>query len=393
MKLLRVILVGGARPNFMKIAPLVRAIRAHNGRNLGTIIEFKIVHTGQHYDYEMSKVFFKELEIPDPDIYLGVGSGNHGEQTGKIMIEFEKVMWNEKPDIVVVVGDVNSTLACGLVATKITYKNGKKPLIAHIEAGLRSFDRMMPEEINRILTDQISDFLFTPSQDANENLIKEGIRKEKIFFVGNIMIDNLLFNLSKAKKSSILERISLSENDKIVSQYSILTLHRPSNVDDLNSFQRIIRALKEVSQKIPIIFPAHLRTQKMINKFKLNKLFVNLNKEKMQPLNKGIYLIDPLGYLDFLNLMFHSKFVLTDSGGIQEETTFLGIPCLTLRSTTERPITISQGTNVLVHNNEQKIIKECFKILKGKNLNYKIPQAWDGKTAKRIINVISMINK
>jgi UDP-N-acetylglucosamine 2-epimerase (non-hydrolysing) len=443
---MKVINVVGARPNFMKIAPIIRAIATYNNSyHLSPItLHHLLVHTGQHYDYEMSKVFFKDLELPEPDIYLGVGSGTHAEQTGKVMIEFEKVLFKERPDLVIVVGDVNSTLACALAASKTYYskklgvnsgkvdavkneqisvnnltnsKNpinainarGYRPLIAHVEAGLRSFDRTMPEEINRLLTDQISDFLFTPSPDADENLKKEGIPEDKIFLVGNVMVDSLLFNLEKAKKSQILEKLDLARNLQSAipgpcsaeqtslgsnpqsarpTAYCLLTLHRPSNVDDKDSFLRIINALTEISKHIPIIFPIHPRTRKQIEAFGFEPYFVSLTNNQSPITNNRIYLVDPLGYLDFLNLMMHSTFVMTDSGGIQEETTVLGIPCLTLRDTTERPITISQGTNVLVWNDTQKIIDEAFKILdrKGKTGNH--PELWDGKAAERIVEVL-----
>jgi UDP-N-acetylglucosamine 2-epimerase (non-hydrolysing) len=462
---MKVINVVGARPNFMKIAPIIRAIKSFNQanqrnqtnlsremgslfhgdqRNQRNLIDYKLVHTGQHYDYEMSKVFFEDLELPEPDIYLGVGSGSHAEQTGRVMIEFEKVLFKQKPDLVVVVGDVNSTLACALAASKIDYSRGSginskvdpvkgeqilfnnltnsknpinttnargyRPLIAHVEAGLRSFDRTMPEEINRLLTDQISDFLFTPSRDANKNLSKEGIPEEKIFLVGNVMVDSLLYNLEKAKQSTILDQLdlrqrSLSDHCSLMTDYCLLTLHRPSNVDNKDVFLRIINALIEISKHIPIIFPIHPRTRKQIEAFGLSSYFVYHDVKPINQTNQinqrnkknqrnqtnqtnRINLIDPLGYLDFLNLMMHSTFVMTDSGGIQEETTVLGIPCLTLRDTTERPITISQGTNVLVRNDTHKIIDEAFKILdrKGKTGNH--PELWDGKAAERIVEVL-----
>ena len=345
-----------------------------------------LVHTGQHYDYEMSKVFFEDLELPEPDIYLGVGSGSHAEQTGQIMIKFEKVLIEGKPDLVVVVGDVNSTIACALASVKLHIP------VAHVEAGLRSFDRTMPEEINRLLTDAISDYLFTPSPDADENLKKEGIPESKIFLVGDIMVDSLLFNLEKARKSRILEKLGLrkSSSDNLTTDYSLLTLHRPSNVDDKDSFLKIIAALTEIAKRIPVIFPAHLRTRKQIETFGLQRYFKNAlaNDRRPTTIDGGVCLLEPLGYLDFINLMMHAKFVLTDSGGIQEETTVLDIPCLTLRDTTERPITISQGTNVLVWNDTQKIIDEAFKILDGKKKKGKVYELWDGKTAPRIVDIL-----
>ncbi len=464
---MKIIIVAGARPNFMKIAPLIRAIEKHNSSCQSSVVNFQcsLVHTGQHYDYEMSKVFFEDLEIPEPDIYLDVGSGTHAEQSAKVMIEFEKVLMAEKPDIVIVVGDVNSTLACSLATAKIDYgevceKNkeetnesgipteshlevaargasgvksltsefcGRRPLIAHVEAGLRSYDRSMPEEINRVLTDTISDYFFTHSPDANENLKKEGIPQEKIFLVGNIMVDNLLYNLEKAKKSSILKKLGLrlnpqslpravrsilhrgaipdpcsaehtsqGHNLKSVRPYALLTLHRPSGVDQKDAFLRIISALTEIGKTIPIIFPAHPRTRKMITEFKLQRYFIDLTSNESptrqhvgQVRNNGIYLVNPFGFLDFLNLMMHSTFVMTDSGGIQEETTVLDIPCLTLRDTTERPITISQGTNVLVGTDTQKIVDEAVKILEGKGKKGNCPEMWDGKTSERIVSILS----
>jgi len=353
----------------MKVAPIIRAINKHNASPRSTHIEPLLVHTGQHYDYEMSQIFFKDLELPQPDIYLGVGSGTHAEQTAKVMIELEKVLLKEKPDLVVVVGDVNSTLAAALAAVKLCIP------VAHVEAGLRSYDRAMPEEINRLLTDAVSDYLFTPSPDADENLRKEGIPEDKIFLVGDVMVDSLLHNKAEAAKSVILHQLSLAEKG-----YALLTLHRPSNVDEKESLLRIIRALSEISRTIRIVFPAHPRTQKRLREFDLLSHLPIANQEFL--------LIDPLGYLDFLNLEMNAKFVMTDSGGIQEETTVLDVPCLTLRNTTERPITISQGTNVLVWNDTQTIIEEAFKILDGNAKKGKCPEFWDGMTAERIIDII-----
>jgi len=385
---MKIISIVGARPNFMKISPIIRVIDKHNKSvdvspltshfsrftsHVSRSPSHVLVHTGQHYDYEMSRVFFEDLDLPEPDIYLGVGSGTHAQQTGKVMIEFEKVLLKEKPDLVIVVGDVNSTLASALAAVKLHIP------VAHVEAGLRSFDREMPEEINRVLTDAISDYLFTPSPDADENLIKEGIPREKIYLVGDVMVDSLLYNKEKAKKSKILAKLGLIENSSLTSHvspgtfhlspltpYALLTLHRPSNVDFKNSLAEIVSALVEISKHIPIIFPAHPRTIKNLKKFNLLHFFkpVNINEGKGEKINRGIYLLEPLGYLDFLNLEMHAKFVMTDSGGIQEETTVLNIPCLTLRNTTERPITLTQGTNTLVWNKKDKIIEEAMKILK-----------------------------
>jgi len=365
---MKIALVCGARPNFMKISPLLRAIEKHNACSETNLIEPILVHTGQHYDYEMSKVFFQDLELPQPDSYLSVGSGTHAEQTGQTMIEFEQVLFKEKPNLVIVVGDVNSTLATALAAVKLHIP------VAHVEAGLRSYDRTMPEEINRLLTDAISDYLFPPSPDANENLKREGIADEKIFLVGDIMVDSLLYNMERAEESQILTRLGLDKGS-----YAVLTLHRPSNVDKKESLFQIIHALREISQRIPIVFPAHPRTRKSIESFEFMRFFKD----------EHIRLIEPLGYLDFLKLEINARLVMTDSGGIQEETTVANIPCLTLRDTTERPITISQGTNVLVGHDAQKIITETFKILDGKEKKGSYPEIWDGKTAERIVEILS----
>ncbi|MBU0672785.1 MAG: UDP-N-acetylglucosamine 2-epimerase (non-hydrolyzing) [Candidatus Margulisbacteria bacterium] len=355
----KIISVVGARPNFMKVAPMSREFAKYPKQ-----FQHLILHTGQHYDANMSKVFFEELSIPKPDIYLGIGSGGHGEQTGKIMIEFEKICVQEKPDLILVYGDVNSTVAAALVAVKLHIP------IGHVEAGLRSFDRAMPEEINRILTDSISDYLFTPSPDGDVNLRKEGVAKNKIFMVGDIMVDSLVFNRKKAAKLSVLPSLNLSPG-----AYALLTLHRPSNVDSQENMSRIFKALKVIGKKIPIVFPVHPRTKKMLDRFGLTKV-------------PGIELVSPLGYLEFLNLMMNCKFVLSDSGGIQEETTVLGIPCLTLRDTTERPITLTHGTNTLVWHNPKKIIAEANKILRGQAKKGRLPDFWDGKTAKRIVKIL-----
>lgn len=374
------ILVAAARPNFMKIAPLIRAVHRYNETN-GWKIQPFLVHTGQHYDKNMSDLFFEELNIPAPDVHLGISSGNHGEQTGKILIEFEKVLLSQRPDRVVVVGDVNSTVACSLAAVKLHIP------VAHVEAGLRSFDRGMPEEINRIVTDAVSDVLFTPSPDGDENLLREGIPAEKIFQVGDIMVDNLLYNLESAKKTDVLERLGL--RGKSTADYGLLTLHRPSNVDNKESMLRILGALAKISSKIPILFPAHPRTRKMIDAFNLRGFFIDLADNGLPDVNSGIYLLDPFGYLDFLNLMAHAGMVLTDSGGIQEETTVLNIPCITLRDTTERPITLSEGTNVLVNNDPKRIVEEVEKILAGQRRMGRCPNIWDGHAAERIVKILA----
>ncbi|NIR48288.1 UDP-N-acetylglucosamine 2-epimerase (non-hydrolyzing) [candidate division KSB1 bacterium] len=358
----KVMNVVGARPNFMKIAPLMNEFKKYPD------IEATLLHTGQHYDEVMSKLFFHDLGIPEPDTYLGVGSSNHGTQTGRIMIEFEKVLLQEKPDLVIVVGDVNSTIACGLVAVKQNVK------LAHVEAGLRSFDRSMPEEINRVLTDQISDFLFVTEKSGEENLIKEGIDKKKIFFVGNVMIDTLRQHLKRAEISSILNKLSLRPKE-----FTILTLHRPSNVDDEESLSQILNALAAIQEHIKIVFPIHPRSQARLEQFGLS------DKINQMP---QLMITEPLGYLDFLKLMSEAKFILTDSGGIQEETTVLGTPCLTLRENTERPVTESCGTNLVIGNKADAIVRESMRILRGDFKMGRQPDLWDGKAAKRIVRIL-----
>ena len=359
MKILNVV---GARPNLMKIAPLVEEIERHTGsRQL-------LLHTGQHYDDRMSGVFFEQLGIPRPDIYLGVGSGSHAEQTAQVMVEFEKALLDVQPDVVVVVGDVNSTLACAITAAKLWVP------VAHVEAGLRSFDRQMPEEINRIVTDALSSFLFTTSRSANENLEREGISPEKIFFVGNVMIDTLLKYRDQARAMDTPARFGLQSGE-----YGLLTLHRPSNVDVPETFSGILDALVAIQRDLPILFPAHPRTVKRIEEFGF--------EERLQTAS-DLKIVRPLGYLEFLDLMMHSAVVLTDSGGIQEETTILGVPCLTLRENTERPITITQGTNTLVGVEPDSIVAEIENILSGESKAGRRPELWDGETAGRIVAIL-----
>jgi UDP-N-acetylglucosamine 2-epimerase (non-hydrolysing) len=383
------ILVAGARPNFMKIAPLIREIERYNAhqRTIRVMITPILVHTGQHYDKGLSEVFFKELNIPKPDIDLGVGSGNHGEQIGKIMIAFEKVLLDHKPDLVIVVGDVNSTIACALVAAKRCIP------VAHVEAGLRSFDRSMPEEINRILTDQISDFLFTPSPDANENLLKEGISSGKIFFVGNIMVDSLKLISRHTKRSKILSKLKEIFAEKGNKQsYALMTLHRPSNVDDKITLKRILDCLREISKSMPILFPVHPRTRKQIYTFTLqNKIvWLNDNFKILENQNQNfIYGLPPLGYLDFMTLLQGAKVIFTDSGGIQEETTVLGVNCITLRENTERPITLKDGTNILVGSEPARIRRAFLATISSKPVRRKVPKLWDGRTAERIVDILA----
>ena len=401
--------MAAARPNFMKIAPLIRAIAAYNSANPGSIRPF-LVHTGQHYDANMSDDFFRDLAIPAPDIHLGIGSGSHAEQTGRVMIAFEEVLLRERPDLVIVVGDVNSTMACTLAAVKLHIP------VAHVEAGLRSFDRRMPEEINRLVTDTLADYLFTPSPDGDANLIREGVPKEKIFLVGDIMVDSLLFNLEIAKKRQILARLGLAR------PYALVTLHRPSNVDDRVSFERVVGALLKIAARLPVLFPMHPRTHKQVQAFGMEDAFIFHPAPELCPgdyyalmthtgddslpsplageaeekgkgeegreLKRRIHAFEPLGYLDFLNLMAHAAVVLTDSGGIQEETTVLNIPCITLRDTTERPITLTEGTNVLVHDDPERIVAEVERALAGKSRRGNCPAIWDGHTAERIVRIL-----
>jgi UDP-N-acetylglucosamine 2-epimerase (non-hydrolysing) len=363
--MLKVINVVGARPNFMKVAPIVEAMKRRE-REFAPLV----VHTGQHYDAAMSDAFFRDLDLPPADVYLEVGSASHAVQTAAVMERFEPVVVKEKPDWVLVVGDVNSTLACALVCVKLGVK------IAHVEAGLRSRDRRMPEEINRLLTDQIADLLFTPSKDANENLITEGIPPERIRFVGNIMIDSLFKHLPRAGESTIGTDLGLVDRD-----YAVLTLHRPSNVDDVNTFSRILEALEEISKRLPIIFPVHPRTRKTIAELGFSE---RIGKAT------GLRVIDPLGYIDFLGLYSKARLVLTDSGGIQEETTVMGIPCITLRETTERPVTVEMGTNNVVGTDPAKITTTAFAALDGsKSPQHGVPPLWDGHTADRILDALS----
>ena len=348
----------------MKIAPLHSILKE---RRVNTIL----VHTGQHYDEKMSKIFFNDLGMSEPDIYLGIGSGSHTEQTAKVMIEFEKVCIANDPKLVVVVGDVNSTLGCTLVASKMGIET------AHIEAGLRSGDMSMPEEINRILTDAIATTLFTPSHDADDNLIREGRDQKDIFMVGNIMIDSLLSNLKKIREGKIIENLGLQEGG-----YATLTLHRPSNVDDPDNLAGIISAILNISEDLDIVFPIHPRTRKNLEGMGLMQKISS---------SKGIIVTGPLGYLDFLSLTYSSSVILTDSGGLQEESSFLGIPCLTIRESTERPITISEGTNKLIGCDEKKIIQEFRGLDLNKGRSQTKIKYWDGNTSERIADIIMKV--
>jgi len=361
--MVKIINICGARPNFMKIAPLMRAYRAWPD------VRPLLVHTGQHYDEKMSDLFFRELEIPAPDLNLEVGSGSHAVQTAEIMKRFEPVVLDHKPDWVLVVGDVNSTIACALVAKKLGIR------VAHVEAGLRSFDRAMPEEINRILTDSISDLLFVSEPSGLENLRKEGIADDRVHFVGNVMIDTLKSNLAKARQSAILDRLGLTARG-----YNVVTLHRPSNVDDAAALGRIAEVLEVVQADLPTVFPMHPRTRGNLAKLGLADRFAAM---------KQLQIIDPLGYLDFLRLTGEAAVVLTDSGGIQEETTILGVWCLTLRENTERPATITHGTNRLVGNDPARIVAMYRECRAARLETPPVPEKWDGRAAERIAALIA----
>jgi UDP-N-acetylglucosamine 2-epimerase (non-hydrolysing) len=363
----KIVLIAAARPNFMKIAPISRELNKYPEK-----FQTIIVHTGQHYDKNMSDSFFEQLSIPKPDVNLEVGSGTHAEQTAGVMVKFEKFLLEENPDLVIVVGDVNSTMACTITAKKLHVK------VAHVEAGLRSFDREMPEEINRLLTDVIADILYTPSEDADVQLLKEGVAEEKIVLVGNVMIDTLVFQKQKALATNYYESLSLQEK-----KYALLTLHRPSNVDNKDIFGGIIEALLEIAKENTIICPIHPRTKKMIETFEFGMYF-NFGSVE----NNKINLIDPVGYNEMLNLTANSRLVLTDSGGLQEETTYHKVPCITLRENTERPITITEGTSQLVGTSKKRILEAYENIKNGCSENSKIPKFWDGKTAERIVDHI-----
>lgn len=384
---MNVIQVVGARPNFMKVAPLHRAIRNLPGWTS------KIVHTGQHFDAKMSDVFFTQLELPKPDFFLGIGGESHTEVTAKIMLAFEKIVESEKPDLIIVVGDVTSTLACTLVAIKMGIP------LAHVEAGLRSGDRTMPEEINRILTDSVANFLFVTEQSGLDHLKREGVPDEKVFFTGNVMIDSLVRYQEKAKSSKILEELGLQpsdlENRREVSRlyenktgldYIVMTMHRPANVDTENGLKAILELIELSTAKTKVVFPIHPRTRSNMAKFGLEDTLTQ---------NENLILTEPLGYLEFIQLMTHSKAILTDSGGIQEETTYLGIPCLTFRDSTERPITVTLGTNQLLADLNPKITFAALEeILAGHHKKGQIPPLWDGHAAERIAeNLFNLFSK
>ena len=356
---MKILAVVGARPNFMKIAPLLHEMRSRPS------LTSLLVHTGQHYDEKMSKLFFEQLHIPRPDVDLEVGSGSHAVQTAEVMRRFEPVLLEHRPDVVLVVGDVNSTLACALTAVKLGIE------VAHVEAGLRSFDRTMPEEINRLLTDAISRWLFVTEPSGVTNLKREGIPDERIYLVGNVMIDTLLRCRDRAEESGILEQLGVPSGG-----YGVLTLHRPANVDDPAQFAPLFAALARIAQRLPLVFPVHPRTRKSL---------AAIGAET----TPGVILTEPLGYLDFMKLMAHARLVLTDSGGIQEETTVLGVPCLTLRANTERPITCEEGTNQLVGLDPAAIETAALATLERPRGASRVPALWDGGAAKRIVDVLA----
>ena len=361
-----VFLVAGARPNFMKIAPIVRAIEAHGG------LGYRIIHTGQHYDREMNDVFFEELGIPEPDVFMAAGGGSHAQQTAKIMVAFEEYCLGERPDTVLVVGDVNSTLACSIVAKKLCIP------VAHVEAGLRSGDRAMPEEINRLVTDSISDWFFVTEPSGVAHLRHEGKPDAAIHYVGHVMVDNLLYQVEKLKHLDTAQfEVDAFKQEKFAAgrRYGVVTLHRPSNVDDAVTMGRIAGALKEIAAELPLIFPVHPRTRNNLEKFGID-------------LGGNVTLVGPQAYMPFLNLWKDAALVLTDSGGLQEETTALGVPCLTIRENTERPITVDEGTNVLVGTDPANIVAEARKVLRGEGKQGRRPALWDGKAAERIVEIL-----
>lgn len=356
-------LVAGARPNFMKIAPIVRAIQAHGG------LEFQIIHTGQHYDREMNDVFFEELGIPEPDIFMAAGGGSHAQQTAKIMVAFEELCQAKRPDAVLVVGDVNSTLACSIVAKKLNIP------VAHVEAGLRSGDMTMPEEINRLVTDSISDWFFVTEPSGVEHLRREGKPDSAIHYVGHVMVDNVLYQAEKLKDADT-SGFETSAFKAAQHSYGVVTLHRPSNVDSAEMMARIGGALREIAAELPLIFPVHPRTRANLDKFGVD-------------LGPNVTLIGPQAYMAFLNLWKDAAVVLTDSGGLQEETTALGVPCITIRENTERPVTVDEGSNVLAGTDPVRIVAEARKVLRGEGKPGRRPQLWDGKAAERIVEILA----
>ncbi len=358
----KIISVVGTRPNFIKIAPIIRALKPYSDQ-----FTHLLCHTGQHFDEKMSTVFFDELEMPKPDFFLGINQGSHAVQTAGIMVEFEKVLLREKPDLVIVPGDVNSTMACSLAAAKLSVK------IAHVESGLRSFDRDMPEEVNRIITDVISDYLFVTEESGLKNLKNEGVDPAKIFFTGNTMIDSLVYFREKIKRSSTLETLGLEEG-----KYIIVTFHRPSNVDNDAGLSEIIAFLNNLAGHHKVVFPIHPRTKSNLQKL-----------PSAGALNPNLLLLNPLGYFDFLKLIGNAEVVITDSGGIQEETTFLGVPCVTVRNNTERPSTVDVGTNILAGTNLANVSMIVQEILKGNKKQGRLSELWDGHAAERVVAILS----
>jgi len=373
---LRIMSIVGARPNMMKMAPLIAELRRNED------VEPVLVHTGQHYDYSMSQVFFDQLRVPPPDYNLGVGSGTHYAQTAEIMRTFGDLVQQDRPDMVVVAGDVNSTIACALVAAKEGIP------VAHIEAGLRSFDRSMPEEINRILTDALADILFTTEESAGQNLANEGVDPGKVFFVGNLMIDSLVRALEIPRGSSLRLEMGLSEKP-----YAVLTLHRPANVDEPEQLRRTLEAIAEVAQRIPVVFPAHPRTARNIEGTAGLGVVSTWNGGPVP--GRGVWMMPPASYLDFLDLMQHAVLVITDSGGVQEETTFLGVPCITYRENTERPVTVSMGTNRVVGCDPHQLLRSALEKLESANSQARstpvCPPLWDGRAAARIVPILKQV--
>lgn len=358
---MKILVVAGARPNFMKIAPIVRELRKREGSNG---LSWEIVHTGQHYDYAMSKVFFDELDLPEPDHFLEAGSGTHAEQTARVMVAFEKVCMDVGPDMVVVVGDVNSTLACAVTAKKMNIG------VAHVEAGLRSRDMAMPEEVNRIVTDALSDLLFVTEPAGRDNLLHEGKEPERIFFVGNVMVDTLFHQLDRLASMPAPEGLHAMDRP-----YGVVTLHRPSNVDDAETFRGILEALGKIAADLPLVYPIHPRARKRLEEFGLEGLVSD----------GGIRLMPPLSYMHFLRLWKDAALVLTDSGGLQEETTALGVPCFTVRENTERPITVEVGSNTMVGTSREGILEAFGRFRAGELKQGKVPELWDGRAAERIV--------
>jgi UDP-N-acetylglucosamine 2-epimerase (non-hydrolysing) len=375
----RVLLVAGARPNYMKIAPIYWAIRESS-----TALSAELVHTGQHYDSDMSASFFRDLDLPEPSIDLGVGSGSHATQTAKVMVGFEKVLHERRPDVVIVVGDVNSTAACALVAAKALFDGARRPLLAHVEAGLRSRDRTMPEEVNRMVTDALSDLLFTTCRDADENLRAEGTAPERIRFVGNPMIDSLRQCLPAARRVGFLERLGLAGT-----RFGLCTLHRPSNVDVPDVLESLLDTLAEIAADLPVLLPLHPRTRRRIEEFGLGERVAIVGRGVARTPRRGLVGLAPLSYLEMLQAEAAAEFVLTDSGGVQEETTALGVPCVTLRENTERPVTIREGTNVLAGLAHGAILDGLSAARRKVACGARVPELWDGHAGERIVAALA----